>query len=252
MRWLLESAERAGVSLLDLLFPPSCVHLGVAIESRAGRPLLSEQAEAKLAALTGPQCRFCAGPVPAEQQHLPDCVRCRGKRWHFERCVAVGRYRWDLRPAILQMKHADDEPLSWAVGHVFAERVGPQLTDADIDLATCIPMHWTRRLERGINGAEILLECLAAQLGLPAASDLLIRLRGTRPQASLTPRQRFENLKSALAVNTDYAVADKHVLVVDDILTTGATADEAAKMLRKAGAARVTIAVVARAVGETF
>jgi len=110
-----------------------------------------------------------------------------------------------------------------------------------------VPMYWKRRLVRGTNSPEIIARSVAAGLGVKARGRLLVRCRNTLPQADLSPRHRFSNVKGAFRVRKHRDLDGARVLLVDDILTTGATCSEAARALKKAGAAVVAAAVVARA-----
>jgi predicted amidophosphoribosyltransferase len=108
-------------------------------------------------------------------------------------------------------------------------------------------MHWRRRFLRGTNSAAVLAEALADKLQLPLRRRLLRRRRYTRPQFSLSPPERRANVRGAFSVGAGYPLQEAHVLLVDDIMTSGATCNEAARTLRKAGARRVTVVVAARA-----
>ena len=110
-------------------------------------------------------------------------------------------------------------------------------------------MYWTRRLFRGTNSPEILARHLARHLGIPLAGGMLIRCRNTLPQAHLPPGKRFQNVLGAFRLGAPYDLRGAKVVLVDDILTTGATCSEAAKVFKRAGAAMVVAAVVARAEG---
>jgi predicted amidophosphoribosyltransferase len=110
-------------------------------------------------------------------------------------------------------------------------------------------MHWSRRLLRGVNNPEILVDGLRRPLGIPVAKHLLSNRRKTRKQGMLPPRERRGNVHGAYAVSAGYDIKGAHVLVVDDVMTTGATGNEVARVLRQAGAARVSMAVVARGLG---
>jgi len=110
-------------------------------------------------------------------------------------------------------------------------------------------MHWRRRWVQGVNSPDLVAQCLAAELGIPVDLGVLCRQRNTIPQANLPPKQRFANVRRAFAVASGYDLTGLHVLLVDDVLTTGATCSEAARALKAAGARRVSVAVVARALG---
>ena len=151
------------------------------------------------------------------------------------------------------MKRPSAEHLSLAVAALLAEdprfALDGQRDPLGVDLVVAVPMHWRRRVVRGCNSAELISERLARSLRVPLARRLLKRRRNTLPQADLTPTQRRRNVRGAFAHRTGYDIKGAHVLLADDILTTGATCSEAAKVLKTAGAARVTVAVAARGEG---
>jgi ComF family protein len=158
-------------------------------------------------------------------------------------------YNGELREVVLRTKRLSCEPLATALGQLLAERRGDELAGFRPDLIVPIPMHWWRRFWRGVNNAEILAHCLGRRLGQPVARRLLIRRRPTRPQKDLRPEERFANVRDAFRLRPGEAARCRgsHVLLVDDILTTGATSSEAARMFKRAGAAAVAVAVLARA-----
>ena len=118
---------------------------------------------------------------------------------------------------------------------------------APIDLIVPIPLHRARLLERGYNQSEMLARGVAAVLGAPVDSDLLVRDRPTKTQTTLTRTDRWENLEGAFRVTDADRVRGRRLLIVDDVLTTGSTAGAAAKVLKEAGAARVDLAAMALA-----
>ncbi len=136
-----------------------------------------------------------------------------------------------------------------AVGHLLWLRRGAPLVALQADLLVPIPMHWRRRLLRGANSPELLADRLARRLGVPVANRLLIRCRNTKPQADLKPKERFGNVRGAFRTAKGYGLQGARVVLVDDVLTTGATCSEGAKVLKQAGASMVGVAVVARAEG---
>jgi len=154
-----------------------------------------------------------------------------------------------LRDAVLRMKQIRNEHLMLAMGDLLAENVSTTDFGAIPDLLVPIPTHWTRRLVRGCNVPDVLAESMARRLRIPMAQDLLWCRRKTRKQGTLLPNERRTNVRGAFAVSVGYVLDGAHLLVVDDVMTTGATANEAAKVLRRAGASKASIAVVARGVG---
>ncbi len=117
------------------------------------------------------------------------------------------------------------------------------------DLVVPVPMHWSRRIARGTNPAEVLAETVAQKLRIPVALDLLHNRRKTRKQGTLLPDQRRRNVREAFSVSAGYDIKDTCVLLIDDVMTTGATGDELSRMLRQAGAKRISVAVLARGTG---
>jgi len=147
------------------------------------------------------------------------------------------------------MKRRRSEPLSAAMGRLLAVRRARPLKDLDADLILPVPMYWARKLARGTNSPEVVARCLAQQMRIPVSCRTLRRYRNTLPQKDLPVGQRFRNVRGAFAVRRSYDLQGARVLLVDDILTTGATCSEAAGVLIKAGAAMVAAVVIARAQG---
>jgi len=246
---------------LELVFPSACTSCQAELSSEQlgepGIPICSACID-EIELIEGPTCGRCGAPVPqiapargepATRDFRADgCPRCRGRKLWFDEMIAAGLYSNRLRELVLRMKRAEGDALSLAVGRLLWQQCGARLSAAAADVVVPIPLHWRRRLAHRTNSAAILGEVVSRQLGLPLADRLLRRRRHTKPQASVTPVQRWENVRQAFTVRVGYHLNNAHVLLVDDILTTGATCSEAARALRKAGAARVTVGVAARAI----
>jgi predicted amidophosphoribosyltransferase len=144
------------------------------------------------------------------------------------------------------MKQAEGDALSLAIGRLIWHFRGERLKALGADVVAPIPLHWRRRIAHRTNSAGMLAEVVASKLGVPRADGLLRRTRATHRQFDLTRPQRWENVRKAFAVRAGHHLRDAHVLLVDDIMTTGATCSDAARALRSAGAARVTVLVAAR------
>lgn len=175
-----------------------------------------------------------------------DCLHCRRKLPRYECAWVLGEYDAELRTAVLRMKHRLEDVLSMCMGRLLSQHIGDEVAAWRPDVVVPIPMYWTRRLWRGTNSPEILAGAIASGLKLPV-SPILMRRRRTRPQGGLTRPARFRNLRGALAVRSGIRLDAARVLIVDDVLTTGATCGEAARVLRRAGAAAVAVAALARA-----
>ncbi len=194
-------------------------------------------------------------PVSAGTVAEPICRPCRLAPPAFVRAVSFGVYDGSMRAAIHALKYDRIVPLARELGTRLASAMAQLEPDAPREmLIVPVPLHRGRMAERGFNQARTLAaEALrrlrishpAWRLELSATS--LVRQRSTESQAGLTPRQRRQNLRGAFFVSDPEAMRGRHVLLVDDIFTTGATARACSRILMEAGAASIRVATLARA-----
>lgn len=163
--------------------------------------------------------------------------------------MRLGAYEGALRTAVLQLKRPWGRPLAMSLGDLLADVCGSSLHAAQPDAVVPVPMHWSRKMWRGVNSAETLAECVARRLELPMAAHLLSRSKRTAPQARLSIPRRRANVRGAFRAGKHRDLAGARILLIDDIMTTGATLNEAARILRAAGAESISVAVLARAPG---
>jgi ComF family protein len=241
------AAARLTSACRDLLYPPRCVHCGSDLFDRNHGRLLCDDCEARLGPEVWHGCRRCGSQIPESRLAADRCASCRDTALYFDSVTPLGGYHSDLRDVVLRMKHTSHDALSAALGRLLAERRLEPLANIRADVIVPIPMFWRRRLLRGKNNPEVLAHCLADSLEVPMRASVLAWCRNTKPQSSLAPSRRFENVRGAFRVRRPDSVQGARILLVDDVLTTGATCSEAAKMLKKAGATMVAVAVVARA-----
>ncbi len=234
-------------ALLGLLFPPRCLLCDAEAPMAPQGGRLCVACRTALFPPNWAGCPRCGEAVASGRPRAPGCSRCRGARHRFDSVIAGGPYRDDLRDAVLRMKRRSGDGLSWAVGDLYAEVRACELAASGADMVVAVPMHWRRRLVRGTNSAEIVARRVAAVADVPLARGMLWRRRNTRPQSELPPGRRRENVRGAFGLRAGYPLQGATVLLVDDILTTGATCGEIASMLKRAGASRVMAAVLARA-----
>lgn len=173
----------------------------------------------------------------------------------FERAVAYGLYDGRMRDAIHTFKFHGIRPAARRLGPMLAYAIASLAGQAPAEMLVLpIPLHRTKFAQRGFNQARLLAEHALRILGkthpawrLTLAPGTLLRVRATESQAELTPRQRRLNLRGAFAVSDPSAVAGRHILLVDDIMTTGATVRAASRALVDVGAASVWVATLSRA-----
>jgi ComF family protein len=191
-------------------------------------------------------CPCCASRDPGTSSD-GGCFACRDRRFQFRWAAALGPYEGALREAVLRTKKRAEHCLTTALTELLWQRCGPRLADFKPDAVAAVPMHWWHRLRRGNNGPDIVCEVLARRLGVSSLPNLLARRRNTLPQSNLSQVRRRGNVRRAFRVRRSFALDRAKIVLVDDILTSAATAHEAAGMLRAAGAAEVVVAVLARA-----
>lgn len=236
----------------DLIFPRSCCLCGGVIASArrvAFKACFCADCMADIPDSAAQACSRCARPLPrGTGTAASGCPNCRGKRLHFDRAIALGVYEGRLREAVLRMKQASGELVALALGQLLAQQIREQLGELP-DVAVPIPTHWSRRWGRDVNCPDLLLEAVTDHLAMPGKPQVLRCRRRLRKQGTLLPTERRDNVRGAYAVRPTSTLAGKTVLVIDDVMTTGATVDEVAKVLRKGGVTGVSVAVVARGIG---
>jgi ComF family protein len=223
------------IAIAELIFPTRCAGCG----AYYGR-ILCPECNSTLPRINGPVCRRCGKPSLYE---VEDCLDCRGRIRYIDRTVALGVFEEPLRSAIHKLKYDNGWRLAKPLGAMAAVRLAPVL-ESPHPLVTFVPMHERRRRARGYDHAEKLAEGLAAALGLSAVR-LLERTRTTKAQASLSLGARRHNIKGVFQLAGENP-AGHEIVLVDDVLTTGYTLSECAKVLKRGGAAKIIVCVLAR------
>jgi len=236
-----------GRGLLALLYPGSCGACGAALDP--AESCFCPSCHSQLFRDPFPTCPRCSSTVGPHALVDKGCPRCRADVFHFERVVRLGPYEGLLRDLILRMKKYEGESLAEQVGTLWAKAAESQLRDLKAQLVLPVPLHWRRHWQRGYNQSETLAWAIARQLGLPCRPRWLVRTRNNRSQTEEPPSARRENVRGIFRASPRPALRGQTILLIDDVLTTGSTASEAARALRQAGAARVVVAVLAHGPG---
>ncbi len=243
---LCAAGRELGQGLLHLLYPHLCAACGRSLPADPA-PFCAD-CRSKLTKDPHPSCPYCAATVGPYVALEKGCTRCRDRHFHFERALRLGPYKDKelLQEVILRLKHAAGEGLAEQLGAFWAEHAEARLRELGADVVVPVPLHWWRRWQRGYNQSEALARALAARLRLPCKPGWLRRIRNTPLQTGQSATARRANVHGAFRARARAALRGKTVLLVDDVMTTGSTANEAARALREAGAARVVVAVLAR------
>ena len=233
--------------LLNFVFPPRCAGCGERLPIEADERICSI-CLGKIERLNEPLCAVCGIPIAAASEW---CERCAASPPHFSRARAIAAYRDGagrdagvIGAMIRRHKYGLDQSL----GRALAECLGAELPldGAGYDLIIPVPLHSGRLRWRGFNQAAMLGRAVARRIERPIDASNLMRIRATPPQTARTRRGRRENIRNAFAVRRPARVANRSILLVDDVMTTGATADECARVLLQAGARRVDVLTLAR------
>jgi len=189
-------------------------------------------------------CVTCRTPF---QNHFPldesgRCRLCRAGARGFDAAYCFGSYEGTLRELIHLFKYGRMKPLARALAINLASAL-PR--DQKFDVVVPMPLHWRRKWQRGFNQAELLARRTARRCGIPVANAVR-RVRPTSAQAGLSNAQRRENVAGAFRFRSRRAIQGRRVLLIDDVMTTGATASACALALKRGGAASVTLLALAR------
>lgn len=244
-RSLLASLGRAGTGIADALFPPRC--LACAGESGSPGALCTPCWEATVF-IDESACRRCGIPIENSLGLAAECAACIARPPAFSRARSVMRYD-TARDLVLRFKHADRTDYVPAFA-AWLERAGAELL-GEAELIVPVPLHRWRLLSRRFNQAALLANALGKRTRLPVLSNALIRTRPTPSQgAMVSARARRRNVLGAFAVKSraKRRLEGRHVLLIDDVMTTGATLEACARALRRAGAAGISALTLARVV----
>ena len=231
------------LAALGAVLPPRCLACGEIVDLQG---TLCPGCWTKLSFLQAPWCMCCGLPFEFDAGYGALCGTCSRQAPVFDRARSVLAYDDGSRPLLLAFKHGDATHAAATYGGWMRRAAAELLPESD--LVAPVPLHRLRLLRRKYNQAGLLALALAKSAGLPAVPDLLVRRRATRSQGSLGRSARVRNVRGAFAVRPSRSpmVAGRRFLLVDDVFTTGATVEECARVLKRAGASTVMVVTLAR------
>lgn len=233
--------------VLDLAFPPQCLLCGVIDYSATSfSGSYCSDCVTKLCPTPINRCQCCGAEIGLYSVSKDGCTHCRHRNLRFESVTCLGMYEGPIRKAILAAKWSFSAVPIRSLGRLLAtERIeGLQLLK--VDRVIPIPQHWRQRVFRHFNPAWLVAEEIAAALRVPCDPHVLYRQRPTRAQKRVPVSQRFENQNDAFALQDLHVIDGERILLVDDVLTTGATCSEATRLLKRNGANECHVAVLGR------
>jgi ComF family protein len=237
-------------ALAAVLFPAPCRICGT-ILLNASRIPVCEACLGSITLIAEPMCQCCGRPfvsAVAAEAIQPLCRPCRVQTYAFDRARSLAIYNDALSGAIMLMKYEQVTRLGDWFGARLAELVEEAGEKFQADTVVPVPLHSDRRRERGYNQAELLARPLARRLRLKVRASLLIRTKPRPPQLVLSRSEHWKSVRGAYATRPGVRVDNLRILLVDDVLTTGATLDACSRALKKAGAAEVIGLTVGRVV----
>ena len=239
-------------ALTSLAFPAPCRVCAATLETSSRIPICAECLDS-LRPLTGAGCQKCGRPFVSALAGLsenPLCHLCRRGVYGFDLARSYGGYDTTMVRAVVLLKYHAVTPLADWFAARLAEVVAGDPESFVADVVVPVPLHPDRLRERGYNQAELIARPLTRLLDLPCRSELMVRIKPRPAKQKLTRHERWESVRGAYAIREQARVDNLRVLLVDDVLTTGATLDSCARALRRAGAARVVGLTVARALSD--
>ena len=235
--------------LLNLVYPLTCARCGATLDPSARDPVCPGCWEA-IPRIEQPYCPRCGRPVRSGARVPFDmpCGDCRLTPRRFGIARSAGRYEGALRDLVHAMKYGGERRIAGALSRLMEECRGRLFDDFPYDALVPVPLRRSKMKERGYNQAELIARGLAVATGVPALAGVLARREGGSSQSLLRRAERLVNVKGAFVPRAKADVTGMRLLLVDDVFTTGATADECVRVRLAAGARGVDVYTAARAV----
>ena len=234
MRILSELLE----GLLDIIYPPHCV-----ICKQSDPKWFCPECQAKISYLEPPCCMRCGIPC-----NTGLCFDCRDINRSFSSANSAAQFSEPIVEAIHQFKYGGHIALADSLAQIMVNRFQKTELEGKFDLIIAVPEQDSRLIERGFNQAEELARRLASAISIEYVDGVLRKTKKTAPQVGLAAEARTANLRGAFSVALPGTVMNRSVLVVDDVMTTGSTLEEAARALKEAGASRIRGYTLARSI----
>lgn len=234
--------------ILDFVYPQSCPICQKSLKKDENQ--ICEECRKTLAILPAPFCPYCRSFFEGNEAIIRHHTICLNQP-EDRRILAVrslGRFDDQFQKLIHRLKYGKKIPLGRQLAESLGQAVAKTEVFTDCDLVIPVPLHRVRQRERGFNQSQVLAEGISEAINIPVLKGVLKRKKNTQDQTYLNAKQRAENVKNAFVITKPEMISGKKVILVDDVMTTGATLNECAGMLLAAGAKSVLAATLANVV----
>jgi competence protein ComFC len=229
---------------LDLIYPRFCVGCDTVVRDRENH--ICWDCFSSVDILSSPICSICGDPADGIIEHEYTCSWCVNRRPHFDRARSAVRYRGVVKDSLQAFKYNNQIHMVSDLAELLVSCVKTHYSDDEFDAVTVVPLDSKKQRQRSYNQSTLIGQKLASAIGVKCAPECVCRTKAVRPQVELNARQRIMNVKGIFEVREQAWVKGRSFLLVDDVMTTGATVNELSKVLKGAGADRVCVATVAR------
>jgi ComF family protein len=230
--------------VVDLIYPRFCALCNDRVTNEAGHICWDCLSDVEY--VGNPFCSVCGDPVEGMVENEYTCSACRRDKPGFDMARSAVRYRSGMAAAVRSLKYSQATHVARDLAKLLQACVQMWYEHIDFDAVTCVPLHRRKEKDRTFNQSELLARCLARALRKPLMARCLARSKNTDTQTGLSMLQRRKNVKDAFEADMPDWIEGRRLLLVDDVMTTGATVSECARVLKEAGAAGVHVVTVAR------
>ncbi len=232
--------------ILEIIFPNHCLYCQQIISAEG---LLCSCCWQKLQFITEPKCNICSNPFEFLISENLTCAACLKRRPAYDKAIVIFHYNEIIKKIISDLKYRDKTYIAKKLANFLINKAKKEIDEADFIIA--VPLHKKRLRHRKFNQSLIIIQFMLKNISKRKFyPDFLLRIKNTTPQVALSKKQRQKNLTDAFIIKPKYReiVKNKNFLLIDDVITTGATLENCAKILKKSGAKKVVVLTIAKTV----
>lgn len=246
MRFIKEKLLFIGWVISDLLFPRQCENC-MKVMDHKNRTYLCATCYQSIRWVSDYACSGCAGIFQGIESSEPwFCQSCKNEKRAYDSCVAVSLYEGCIKNLIQKFKFSKAEYLAHTLQFIFIKNIPKRIQEASADLILSVPLHPLKLKERGFNQSLYFAQIFSRNFWIPLLTKGLHRIKYSTGQTLQDKKSRIENIRDSFRVPHPEKIKGQKIILVDDVMTTGATVQECSKMLKNAGAKSITILVLAR------